>query len=168
MKIWLYKGNALWAVVIEAWTGKYAHIELEIKPGLFFSSTLEDGPRICSFEQLVSQDMNDWDIVDLGTVEGDNEIVWKAAQMMYNADMIYGVKLSYNKEGIAKNFLPVQLVEQNPTQDFCSQVVATVTSAIGLFLNMVMAEMSPSDCGEWLAKYLGKWQALRFKINEGI
>jgi hypothetical protein len=167
VKIWLYKGNALWALVIEAWTGKYAHIELEIKPGLFFSSTIETGPRICSFEQLVSQNMDDWDVVDLGTIEADNEIVWKAAQMMLNADQIYGVKLSYNKEGIAKNFLPVPLVDQNPTQDFCSQSVATVTSAIQLFMNMVMAEMSPSNCGEWLAKYLSKWQALRFKINEG-
>jgi hypothetical protein len=168
VKLWFYKGNAAWALPIKLCTGKYAHVELEIRPGVFFSSTLETGPRMATFGELCSRNMADWVVVDLGTVEPDDLIVWKAANMIIDSAAIYGIKPKYNREGIIYNFLLVPIIVQNPTQSFCSEVVATALSTILIFLNMVECELSPAGMSEWWDKYGPKWQVLRFKLNEGV
>ena len=169
MKIYCYHGKQPWAVPIEIATcGPDAHTELEFD-GLdepFFSSTLETGPRFTTFDKLVSQDSNDWRVIDLGDIGPDAASVLKSARMILQQEAIYGAAPTYNEEGIALNFLPQPLIRQNPTQYFCSQAVVTALQTIGLFQNMVAAMMSPNDVADWLDAHLAQWQALRFKINE--
>jgi hypothetical protein len=173
MRIWSYKGGGAWAEAIKADTfcGE-AHTELQFDgiEGLddqFFSSTLDTGPEFRAFKNLVSQDMNDWIVTDLEVTSADELLVYKAAQMIKKQGFIYGTPPTYNVEGIAKNFLPVPLIEQNPNQYFCSQAVVTACLTIGLFLNMIPAMMSPGDVFDWLNKHLTIWRAFRFRIVEG-
>jgi|GEM_PF-4610744 len=169
MKIWCYHGKQPWAIPIEIGTGgPDAHTELEIEglPEPFFSSTLDTGPRFTTFDKLTSQDMNDWRVIDLGITSPDAALVYKSTRMILQQAMIYGAAPTYNKDGIACNFLPQPLIHQNPSEYFCSQVVVTALQTIGLFQGMVAALMSPNDVADWLDQHLTAWQALRFKVNE--
>ena len=171
MKIYSYIGKQPWAVAIEVGTMKAeAHTELCFDrldiPEPFFSSTLDTGPRFATFEQLTSQDPADWLITDLGVSIEDEDLVYKASQMILQQAAIYGSAPTYNEEGIARNFLPEPLIKQNPKEYFCSQVVVTACQCIGLFQNMVAALMSPGNVKDWLDAYLLKWQELRFRVNE--
>jgi hypothetical protein len=170
VRIYSYQGGGLWAEAIKLATFKgQAHTELFFeKYNIFFSSTLETGPRFATYAQLVSQNPADWLVTDLGVTDEDEEYVYNIARMIEQQTAIYGSEPTYNEEGIVKNFLPVPLIEQNPQQYFCSQVVVTACQAICLFLNEVPCMMSPGYVVAWLNKHLLAWQALRFKINEGM
>lgn len=169
MKIWLYQGDAPWAVAIKLATGaRSAHVELQLAPDVFFSSTLETGPRITDFKGLFSQDMNDWRIIEWEPCAGDADIVRRIMYMVLQQAAMYGEKPTYNKKGIALDFLPVPLVQQEKDQYFCSQVVCVVLQSIGMFLGLQPALVDPGDMEDWLDRYLMPWQGLRFKINEGV
>ena len=165
MKSWYFKGSKdLWEKVIEFWTGEHCHEELEILPGLFFSSTTEDGgPRFTTFDKLVSRNMNDWTVVDIPCTDADALIVLKHAKMQVNQN-----PKQYNMNGLMTNFLkPQPIVIEHPDSAFCSQACIEAKQSIGLHMHMGALMDCPQESYIHLVKELPIWGPARFKVNEG-
>lgn len=162
MQAWFLKAdNEAWEKVIQTVTGPHAHMELMFSDGQFFSSTTELGPRFTTFAGLFSQNMDDWDVIDIPATAQDEIIVRALAEMIIHG--LSGEKPVYGKETIALDFLPIPITRQSPNEWICSESCVYVLQSIGLYMGYIAQQLAPHPAYVILQKELPVWQQLRFQ-----
>ena len=165
MKAWFLKGDTIVQKMIQAWTGPHSHMEIQFSNGTFVSSTTHDGPRFATFEQLASQDLNDWDVIDIPCTPEDEAIVRNLAHMIVAG--LSGEKQSYDFADILLGFLkPLPVTVVSPDKWICSEVSTYICQSIGLFLGFVPQQLSPHAAYLILQAELPVWQAKRWHATE--
>ena len=164
MKGWFLKAdNQLWEKAVEFAAGPHAHMELQFSDGIFFSSTLDLGPRFTTLDKLTDTDVSHWDVVEIeGATLQDEATVRILAEMIAQGGL-QGRPQTYSLKNIFLDFLPAPIDTQTPNQWICSQACTYVLQSIGLFLGYIPQELSPDAAYQILKAEFPAWGALRFR-----